>query len=129
MNKTLWCERNLIRSAFYGLCLTEAAFQRELRRLKVKREDWPRFVSEGGHATTHYFDKAGSRVVIVCLGEHKTRKPVEVYGLLVHEAVHIWQGECEAMRETSPGGEIEAYAIQSVSQNLINAYLNATKRK
>ena len=122
MKKIVWCRRDLIRSAYYGLCIDERSFMLELKRLKVPRKEWPEFVSEGANATCHFFENARSRTAIVCLRGHKGRSATEIYGLLIHEAVHIWQDECRAMREKNPGSEIEAYAIQSVSQNLIEAY-------
>lgn len=43
-------------------------------------------------------------------------------GMLIHEAVHVWQAYSANMGETNPGDEQEAYAIQSISQELLAEY-------
>jgi len=129
MKHIQYCRRDLIRCGHYGLCLSDKAFRNELKRLRVPREQWGVFVKDGKSAQVHFFQNDTERTTLVCLQGYEKRSPVEVYGLLIHEAVHIWQTECEYMHEDTPGDEIEAYAIQSVSQNLIDAYLTLTKRK
>ena len=113
----------------YALCLDPADYQREMRRLKV--ENPTPFLIEGKPATTHFFHlkehKGESSVAIVCLGDCGDRDPISVATLLVHEAVHIWQEECEGMGEDCPGNEIEAYAIQRISTNLMRAYAEQTR--
>ena len=45
-----------------------------------------------------------------------------IVGLIVHEAVHVWQFVRENIGESNPSSEFEAYAIQAISQELIEAY-------
>jgi hypothetical protein len=47
------------------------------------------------------------------------RNPIEVAGLLVHEAVHVWQEYCHGIGEATPASEQEAYGIQAISQELM----------
>ena len=39
--------------------------------------------------------------------------------MLVHEAVHVWQAYCREIGERNPGDEQEAYAVQSIAQELM----------
>ena len=55
----------------------------------------------------------------MCLRDWKGRNPIEVAGLLVHEAVHVWQGYCIDIGEREPGKEQEAYGIQAIAQELM----------
>ncbi|ENV03482.1 hypothetical protein F968_01136 [Acinetobacter sp. NIPH 817] len=47
----------------------------------------------------YYFDGA---YAIVQIGDTSERKPIEVYGLLLHEAVHVWQKIRKLMGEKEP---------------------------
>lgn len=112
----------------YALCLSAADYAREAKRLNA--ENPTNFLIDGKHATTHFFERkegGSGAVAIVCLGEHDEKDPIAVATLLVHEAVHIWQYECELMGEDAPGEEIEAYAIQRISDNLMRAYIEQTR--
>lgn len=129
--KINWCDRMLMRSPYYfGLCLSEEDFQQELRRLKVPAKEWPNFLgSPHANATVHHLEKGdGKLLAIVCLGNMEGRLPVEVNGLLVHEAVHIWQRIRENIGERFPSIEFEAYSIQFLAQELMHAYSEATKK-
>jgi hypothetical protein len=124
-----WLNRKMIELPYYyRLCLTEKDFKKELKRLKVK--DSCSFMgSKYAGATCHYFENDGENLVIVCIGDWKGRDLLEVYGLLVHEAVHIWQGACEILGEHLPSKEMEAYSIQGISQELINSFNKQMKIK
>ncbi len=55
----------------------------------------------------------------MCVRAWEGRDPVEVAGLLVHEAVHVWQAYAQSIGERTPGEEQEAYAIQGIAQELM----------
>lgn len=100
------------------LCLSEAEFKAALAKLKPPMV--PAWISPGADATTHFFDNHERKTcAVVCLGGTEGRDPIEVAGLLVHEAVHVWQQHCEDIGERRPGDEQEAYAVQSIAQELL----------
>ena len=117
--KSQWLDRGLIRGPFYTLCLNEAAFAKEIAHVRLKEK--PRFLStDHANATTHFMvDPEGKTCAIVCMHPPEDQDPIVVAGLLVHEAVHIWQEWCLEVGETSPGRETEAYSIQWISQQLM----------
>lgn len=128
MSKSIWRDRRLMTCPFhYALCTTEKIFHKELVRLQIKQQDWPHFVlNERSHATTHFFTKDGKTIIIVCI-KVDDRTGIEVAGLLVHEAVHIWQEMCDNIGERSPSTEFEAYSIQTISQELMWGFRDQVK--
>jgi len=111
--------------------LEEKEFNRELKKRKIAKEDWPKFISNNhSHATTHFFASpdGDSFSTIVCL-DNSIERPIEqIYALLVHEAVHIWQDVKELIGEKEPSSEFEAYSLQQISQNLMFAYKGLTEK-
>lgn len=79
------------------------------------------FLSVEGAAAqvSYYFDGA---YAVVQLGDTSERNQIEVYGLLLHEAVHVWQIVKKRMGESEPSVEFEAYSIQAISQDLFEMY-------
>ena len=118
---TKWLDRRIAHAGPYlALCLSEDEFLAAVKRLRIREYgDWIR--TPQADATMHRWTNVlrAGMVCIVCLREWQGRDPVEVAGLLIHEAVHIWQGYAEYIGEHSPGSEQEAYAIQAISQELL----------
>ena len=109
------------------MCLSEKSFQKELKKLKV--EEPCSFLNPGANATAHYFTSDGGKLsCIVCMHPNKDRTLIEIHGLLVHEAVHIFDETMEHYGEDKPSPEFKAYAIQNLSQNLFAAYKKMTKK-
>jgi hypothetical protein len=117
--KTAWLDRRIARPGPYlALCLSDEEFHAALRHIGHK----DRFPGVGkfADATMHTLENEdGTTVCIVCLKNWQGKKPVEVAGLLVHEAVHVWQSYCIDIGEREPGREQEAYAIQCIAQELM----------
>ena len=100
------------------LCLSDDEYQAAMRHLNVKQYG-PWISTPQADATAHYLEAHHGQSVVVCLSNWHGKKPVEVAGLLVHEAVHAWQQWCDYYGEREPGREQEAYAIQGISQELL----------
>lgn len=99
---------------------TEAEFYKELTKLGIHER--PAFVRTAhSTATTHFLSppKSKSPCVIVAIQGWEEHNGIEIAGLLVHEAVHVWQDYAAYIGETSPGAEQEAYAVQAVAQELM----------
>lgn len=114
-----WLDRRIARPGpFLTLCLTEAEFLMAMKHLNVA--DPPAWVNTGADATVHYAtNPKRDMACVVCMRSWQGRNPVEVAGMLVHEAVHIWQDYAERIGEKHPASEQEAYAVQAVSQELM----------
>lgn len=128
---TVWCKRELIRlHCCLGLCTSEAMFFSELRRMKLPKHKWPPFLgSKDSNSTVHFLETPeGVPCSIICLGNPETRPSIEIAGLLVHEAVHVFQNYCEYIGEDAPSCEFEAYSIQWISQSLMEAYTSQINR-
>ena len=132
MKNVNWICRELVESPYcIGLCLDKEKFKKELKRLKIPRESWPYFVSEGKDAKVHTFEKRDSneKCIIVCMKDSDKATYAQKMGLLVHEAVHIWQDICKNINEYEPSSEFEAYSIQVISMRLIAAYDDIIKKE
>jgi len=119
MGKPRWLDRRIAAPGPHlTLCLSEDEMGAALRHIKYPSAlAW---VQAGKQATVYTLVPPSGRVTcIVCLAGWQGRDPIEVAGLLVHEAVHIWQQYADDIGETDPGREQEAYAIQAIAQELM----------
>lgn len=82
--------------------------------------DTQEFMHLGAGAQVDYYD--GGKHCIVQLGDCSERTLIEVHGLLLHEAVHIWQRIKKLMGEKKPSTEFEAYSIQRIAQDLFSMF-------
>ena len=129
MSKVNWLDRRIAAPGpCLALCLSEAQYMAACKHLNCAtppgwmKTDW-------SDATAHYFDCARGLTVVVCMRGWEGRNPVEVAGLLIHEAVHVWQEYAARIGEDSPGREQEAYAIQAIAQELMQSFVDQTKGK
>jgi hypothetical protein len=118
--KTRWLDRRIaLPGPCLALCLSEPEFKAAAKHLRVD-EPGAWIKTAHSHATTHFFRLPGKPPAsVVSLADWQDREPVEVAGLLIHEAVHIWQRYAEDMGEDRPGDEQEAYAVQAIAQELL----------
>lgn len=78
------------------------------------------FLSMGAGAQVDFYQD--SAYAIVQIGDTSERTFVEIHGLLLHEAVHVWQRIKQRMGEKEPSIEFEAYSIQRIAQDLFDMY-------
>ena len=108
VKKVVWFARSSL-LVIPGLTTDDAAYRREMKRLEIEHDS---YLLHGSGATTHLFkDGRGGDFALVCINP-QGRTIAEVAALVAHECAHIWQYSKKLMRETSPGEEVEAYAIQ-----------------
>lgn len=126
----IWLDRALfVNSQYYTLCTTEEQFHKILKYLKVPKKQWPPFLNSGANATTHYFANDTLKSTVVCMPPRAEMSNAQIVALLCHEAVHIWQATRKHYGERKPSAELEAYAIQSLTQRLVEEYERQTKKK
>lgn len=118
LSKVIWCDRGW-QPVHFGFCPDEAAWRREMKRLNVTDEPYP---TSDARVTVFERSKDNRQCVIVTVANSRERPKLEVVGLLVHEAAHVWQHVREFMGEKSPSIEFEAYAMQAISQSLFVAF-------
>lgn len=122
-NKAKWLNRRISpHGPYLTLCMSESEYLQAARHIKIKSPDsW--MSNDHCNATAHAFSMAdGSLACIVCLRGWEDYNLTETIGLLVHEAVHVWQRWCDYYGEEKPAVEQEAYAVQSISQELIDDF-------
>lgn len=128
MIKVKWISRWLLLSPYcIGVCKSEDQFNRELKRLKIPPNQWPDWIGIGNDGKTHFFEKDDKRdsACIVCIRARKGLRKSEMIGLIIHEAVHVWQAIRDEIGEKDPSQEFEAYSIQTITQRLIEEYYHA----
>ncbi len=118
-----WLDRSLVTSpVHYTLCLSQEDFDFVCREdLKIPHQKLD-FVVKGNRGTTHFFHSGVSSSAIVCLDLTEKEHITEIYGLLVHEGVHVWQDIMNELGEDKPSSEFEAYSLQTIVQKLIEEY-------
>lgn len=117
-----WLSRDLVIGPKFTLVLSQAEMDAVMQ--SMNHPTMP-YLNPGAPATTAHFSRPNGTTSIVGLNlaEALAHTGVEIAGLLVHEAVHIWQDWCAMYGEKDPSKEFEAYAIQSISQRLMEEYV------
>lgn len=116
--KINWLDRRIACPGPYlTLCLSQPQFDAVCRKLRI--QPFPFIHNDHSDAAAHYLESPKGICVVVCMRGWRGRNPIEVAGLLVHEAVHVWQHYASRIGEHQPGAEQEAYAIQAIAQELM----------
>ena len=118
-----WVDRNFQPPApFVGLFTNAKKFRQAC--IKIGCKEVPLYPETSAARTWFMRNPKGEVVAFVCLNAAKIKKYsiLEVYALLCHEAVHVWQEWASDIGEDKPGAEQEAYAVQWISLKLMNAW-------
>lgn len=127
--KTRWLDRRIaLPGPYLCLVLSPAEHAAAMKHCRVKNAgEW---LAPHADATTHMLEhETYGLTAVVALGPYAHRTGVEIAGLLVHEAVHIWQHYARRMGEHSPGDEQEAYAVQAIAQELMAEFARRRGRR
>lgn len=120
-DKVKWLDGGFL-PIYFCFCPSEKAWDREMKRLKIKDEPYP---TTNGRCTT-FFNLEGDVhdciFVTIDSGIAKKFSRVQIEGVIIHEAVHVYQEALKSMGEEKPGIEMEAYSIQGIAMQLLNAY-------
>lgn len=129
--KPKWLDRSLVEAPFfYTLATSESAFRKALDHLGVPADQRPAItVNQWSDAAVHWFAKDQKLTAVVSIRLRKGLSRPQLYGLLAHEATHLWQEARLRLGEKLPSIEFEAYAIQALAQRLFEEYERQTKEK
>lgn len=112
-------------SPFQHLKYTLVRNQDQFDLLFDNMDDTQEFLHLDSGAQVDYYDEG--KYCVVQLGDTGERSLIEIHGLLLHEAVHIWQKIKALMGEKEPSVEFEAYSVQQIAQNLFEMYQESEK--
>lgn len=117
-----WCDRALVKAILpYTLCTTEQLYKKAVAQLGHKSVAHNEWLGEGAAGQTRAFFKEDTPAVII-VTVSPTKNVTEAFLTIVHEAVHVWRYQKEAIGESAPAVEEEAYAIESITRNLWSEY-------
>ena len=102
-------------SPFQHIKYTLARNQIHMDLLFEDMNDVDTFMSNDCDAQVNFYNDDSLAIVQI---KECERSLIEVHGLLLHEAVHIWQRIKKLMGEKKPSTEFEAYSIQRIAQDL-----------
>lgn len=120
--KYRWLNRGVaLPGPFLTLCLTEEDLSHAAETCRAPGT--VRFPLAGASTTTFQNSESGELCSLIAVsGAAQKEEPLAIAGLLVHEAVHVWQDHAQDLGEDAPGKEQEAYAIQSIAQELMTEF-------
>lgn len=124
--KPMWLDRRVAKAGPYlTLCLSKKELDKATKKLISQSLEFPKI---GAVCFTFTKESTDDLCAVVALSEAaRSCNSIEIAGLLVHEAVHIWQAYAESIGERCPAAEQEAYAIQGISQELLAEYERRTQ--
>lgn len=120
-----WCDRKLCVLPFY-LCIvfSEEAYYQEMESAEVHRKHHGAWIGEGSHGTCSFErNKYGNLICIVSFDINPERTPIQIAGLMVHEACHVVDRYFREIGESRPDEEHRAYSTQWIAQEMMEQYV------
>ena len=117
-----WLDRRVAKPGPYlTLVLSEKELDSAVKRLTTEKLHFP---TSGSTCFTLENNKGDlCAVIALSCNVQNHCSAIEIAGLLIHEAVHVWQAyAADSINEKYPSSEQEAYAIQGISQELLAEY-------
>jgi len=119
--KTKWlCREVAARGPHLVLCLSPKELATACADVGAPHQEWPSSIAQT--ITLDWPDRDPVCIVALRagLGDHTG---IQIAGILVHEAVHVWQEYIHHIGEDRPSSEMEAYGIQNISYTLMEEFL------
>lgn len=125
MSKTVWIHHGPF-PGWSAFAPNEAAWKKLMVKLDAKDEPYP---TKDASVTT-FFDTPEGRVMVLTVGDHLNgkRDKLRLTALIAHEVQHLWQGIKENMGEHQASSECEAYTVQWLLTQALEAF-EATRFK
>ena len=122
-----WLEHSLLYGPKFCLVTSQKEFERVCKSANLPDQGEP-YVRSNWHASTHWWSSGAELICIVALNMEiaKDMEPINIAALLTHEAVHVWQ-HAERAIGSQVCDEMEAYAIQNISHQLMTDYARRLK--
>jgi hypothetical protein len=110
---------------YLTLCTSEEEYAAVCKHLKIEPDDY--HGSDDANGTTHIFENAKDDMVCAVCVDPTDDVPA-MCGLLVHEAVHVWEAHCRSIGDKNPSEESTAYGVQHIAYQLIDEYMSRVKK-
>lgn len=121
----IWCDRGIL-PTWFGFCPDEASWHEIMDQFKIK-DEYPNCDGKCNVIFRNEDDKIER--VFVTIGDYAGRDAVQVIGILVHEATHVWQYIKRDIGEKEPSAEFECYMMQHIVQELLKAFRDTRMSK
>lgn len=118
--QTVWINRGPYPVSI-AFCPSEKAWNKTMKKMNIQSPNpYPK-----NDACVSYFQAHGGHVsAIITVSSRFGKKtcPVSLTGLIIHEVTHVWQKVLENMGETKASSEMEAYGMQFISLQVMDAF-------
>lgn len=119
MSKTVWIHHGPF-PGWSAFVPNEKSWKKLMVKLDAVDEPYPKKDA----CITTFFDTPEGRVTVLTVGEHldNSRNKLRLTALIAHEVQHLWQGIKENVGEKQASSECEAYMIQWLLTQALEAF-------